>query len=86
MAYQEIPIPVQGGTLMLCQTSADLVDELAPGVPPSGMTVSLKFEYMGYLPREMALELVRRTPEDQQVTVNGRPLLEFLESLGADQH
>ena len=85
MAYQEIPIPVHGGTLRFCQTTTDMVDELAPGIPPSGMTASLKFEYKGYLPREMALELIRQTPDDQLMTVNGRPLLEFLESLGADQ-
>lgn len=77
-----IDISVHGGTLKLCMTLAEVSDEWEPGSSPVGMIHSLSFEYKGRLPREMGLELVRQTPEDQQITVNGRPLLEFLESLG----
>lgn len=72
-----IDIPVHGGTLQLCITLSD-----DPDYPPEHAVLNLSFEYKGRLLREMGLELIRQTPEDQQITVNGRPLLEFLESLG----
>jgi hypothetical protein len=67
-------IPVKGGTLKLCVA----VDA---GEPVSHQPVVLSFEYQGILPRDMAMDLVRQTPPEQSLTINGMPVLEFLESL-----
>lgn len=40
----------------------------------------LAFDYRGFIPRDWAMELVRNTP-DQQMTINGQPLLRWLAGL-----
>lgn len=74
MAVYTYPFVVPGGKLTLCLTVSD--EEHRTSASPS----SLRFEYEGYLPKDMALELVRQTPDDG-FRVNGMTVLEFLESL-----
>lgn len=78
----EAIIPVTGGKLILCfDVRHDLLGAKS-AEPPSLERVS--FRYEGFLPKEMGLELVRRTPDMDGFTINGMTVLEFLESLGAD--
>jgi hypothetical protein len=75
-----VHIPVQGGKLWLCFNHVEVNDELVPDDPPVPVVDRIHFEYDGYLPRDLALELVRRTP-DSGMKVNGGTVLEYLEGL-----
>jgi hypothetical protein len=72
-------ISVQGGKLWLCFNHVEVNDEWYEG-PPRALPDRIHFEYDGYLPKDLALELVRRTP-DTGMKVNGGTVLEYLESL-----
>jgi hypothetical protein len=73
-----VTIPVPGGTLTLRETRQQVHAE--PPDPVSATATLREFEFTGYLPKDLALELLRRAP-DHGGKVGDATLLEWLEAL-----